>query len=602
MWFFHKDASHFVTDEDLYSAMTTASDFAYTSRMTCGVSFDNPHYDIMTGFFSPCTNTPRSGAQQILRIRNFALKTGFFSVANDFNAKVMAKPLDFDDNKQLCLSREDFSLNILDDWGTKLKSLRVRTPPPIRSLFYHISNEKSLSGRPTYYNKLLKHWNTETGFTVRGYDEFVEAIPITRLVNLLLGSNATNIIAAMSGSFPPYWEPLSNLERENLVTRSLLGTRPDYNSITLITVERYALLSRSPVAAVTTEEYWEMRKFEYYGIFANIPDIEKADHWVTFRDSRQRVLNIQKEFATQISHLESLSNYKWTLRAGGQDLRSRQLSEIRTICRILKLSTLHGNHGLILGETLLQEAKEYVYRNRQSLSAIFEFKPHINDLGKPHPWLPKKTIALISRDPMLYTLNRIMKLWGFIRVKRKQRTYIPKGRPPFTKKDSTRARFQKFLSDNPQFSAIVSNHQTNTVVQRKKFISLCQKKWRTSRSKRRMTYCHTLVVSKGDLFTRVFSPLTWASSSAIVMSQLIQEATKLHGEDVELSNLSLFDFEKSVWDNHAEDFFATYSLSLNKDFWQNWRREHDPIWRSKFVSTIYGRYSKPDIYMLIDDS
>ena len=141
-----------------------------------------------------------------------------------------------------------------------------------------------------------------------------------------------------------------------------------------------------------------------------------------FRDSRRRVLNIQKEFATQVSHLESLSNYRWTLRAGGQDLRSRQLSEVRTICRILQLSSLHGDDGLILRETLFQEAKEYVYQNRQALSAIFEFKPHINDLGEAHPWLPKRVVALISRDPMLYTLNRLMKLWGFTRVKRKQQT------------------------------------------------------------------------------------------------------------------------------------------------------------------------------------
>lgn len=117
-----------------------------------------------------------------------------------------------------------------------------------------------------------------------------------------------------------------------------------------------------------------------------------------------------------------------------------------------------------------------------------------------------------------------------------------------------------------------------------------------------MRYCYTLAVNKGDLFKRVFSPITWASRCGILMSQLIEEVSKPQNEDVDLSNLTLFDLEKSVWDKHAEDFFATYPLAINKDFWQNWRRKHDTIWRTKFVTSIFAHYSERDIYMLIDDS
>lgn len=96
--------------------MNTATDFAFTSRMTCGISFDTTdHYHISTSYFSPCANLPRSGAQQMVRVRHFSLKSGFFSVADDFDKRAIAKPLGFQQSKELCLSKEDFSMNILDD-------------------------------------------------------------------------------------------------------------------------------------------------------------------------------------------------------------------------------------------------------------------------------------------------------------------------------------------------------------------------------------------------------------------------------------------------------------------------------------------------------
>lgn len=127
-----------------------------------------------------------------------------------------------------------------------------------------------------------------------------------------------------------------------------------------------------------------MRKFEYNAMFSKISEAEKGNHWEIFQDCRRKVLNIQKEFEVQVSDLESLSYNRWTIRAGGQNLRSRQLSEIRTLCALLNKSNLHGNNGLVLDETNLQNAKSYIHQNRQALAKIFNIKPHHNDLEAPH--------------------------------------------------------------------------------------------------------------------------------------------------------------------------------------------------------------------------
>ena len=337
VWIFHKDAEHFKTDIDLHDAINTAQDFSYTSRLTCGVSFEDQRYDVMTGYFSPLSNLPRSGAQQIVRVRDFSLKTGFVSVSEDCNKRVMAKPLGFQENKILCENREDFSLNVIDDWGTKLNTLRVRKPSSIRTLFYHICHEKALSGRPKYYKKLQDHWNTESGFMIKTYDEFLRALPVTQYLCSILCAKATNLIVAMSGSLPPFWEPHSDLEQEGLVARPVIGSRPDFKDIAIIDGDQYAILSRLPDAAVSTDEFWKMRKYEYCGLFVNLSDAEKVNHWELYRDYRQKVFNIQRQCSIQVSDIESLSDHRWTIRGGGQDLRSRQLSEIRTICRILRI-------------------------------------------------------------------------------------------------------------------------------------------------------------------------------------------------------------------------------------------------------------------------
>ena len=79
------------------------------------------------------------------------------------------------------------------------------------------------------------------------------------------------------------------------------------------------------------------------------------------------------------------------------------------------------------------------------------------------------------------------------------------GRCPFTKKDSTKARFEKFLNDFPEYSNFASTQSTSTVADRKKAIDKCQKNWRRASKRRRMSYRHIISVSVGDLFDKAFS-------------------------------------------------------------------------------------------------
>ena len=47
------------------------------------------------------------------------------------------------------------------------------------------------------------------------------------------------------------------------------------------------------------------------------------------------------------------------MRGGGQDLRSRQLSEIREVARIIGVTSIHGSHGVELSEETLRKVKEH---------------------------------------------------------------------------------------------------------------------------------------------------------------------------------------------------------------------------------------------------
>ena len=158
------------------------------------------------------------------------------------------------------------------------KTLPVTTPESFRTLYFHLSYEKALAGRPKYYKMLLAHWNRESGYSTMSYEMFTRAIVHTRYLFSKLGRYATELIVAMSGSLPPYFPPLSNLAQLSLVNRPLLGTLPGYNEIYLINADQYALLAKVHVAMLSTEDYWRMRKFEYHDIFSSITDQEKEMH------------------------------------------------------------------------------------------------------------------------------------------------------------------------------------------------------------------------------------------------------------------------------------------------------------------------------------
>ena len=87
---------------------------------------------------------------------------------------------------------------------------------------------------------------------------------------------------------------------------------------------------------------------------------ERRDHWTLYRDSRGKMLNVERAFSSTVAYVESFSNGKWTIRGGGQDLRSRQLSEVRKPLSILGVATFHGSNNFILDEEKLKEAKDYV--------------------------------------------------------------------------------------------------------------------------------------------------------------------------------------------------------------------------------------------------
>ena len=146
----------------------------------------------------------------------------------------------------------------------------------------------------------------------------------------------------------------------NDVTRTKLGDRPEYIDIPPITSEKYAILSSEPNSMLGTEEKYMMKRFEYDQMFSCLSTEERAKNWTMFRDSISKVLNVRREFTSTISTVESFSNHRMTLRAGGQDLRARQLSEIRAICRKLSISTLHDVDKRTVEPEKLQSVKRYV--------------------------------------------------------------------------------------------------------------------------------------------------------------------------------------------------------------------------------------------------
>ena len=125
-----------------------------------------------------------------------------------------------------------------------------------------------------------------------------------------------------------------------------------------------------------------MMKYDFDHMFNCLAKDEKIKHWPMFRDSLAKVMNVQREFRNAITTIESLSNYRLTLRAGGQNLRARQLSEIRIICRNLGVSCLH-DHMCEIDVAKLCNVKRYIFDNRVQLAELFEYKNYVSDSGAP---------------------------------------------------------------------------------------------------------------------------------------------------------------------------------------------------------------------------
>ena len=90
-----------------------------------------------------------------------------------------------------------------------------------------------------------------------------------------------------------------------------------------------------------------------------------------WRDEQWKVNNICRDF---VELLEKTFSGKWTLRAGGQILKSKQLSIIREICLSLEILTLHGSHKVFIGHDLVNNTIDFVYTRRKEMAEVFQFK------------------------------------------------------------------------------------------------------------------------------------------------------------------------------------------------------------------------------------
>ena len=95
-------------------------------------------------------------------------------------------------------------------------------------------------------------------------------------------------------------------------------------------------------------------------MFLYLNEDELATNWHMWRDEERKVHNVLREFGNSVYLVENKLEGKWTLRAGGQIMRSKQLSIIREICYKLELITLHGSHMKKLNGELLEIALDMV--------------------------------------------------------------------------------------------------------------------------------------------------------------------------------------------------------------------------------------------------
>ena len=78
--------------------MEIADDFAVTSRLSSGLSFDKQRYGVITGYFSSQSNLHASGAQKMVRNTNLTLEIDVIAVSNEYNLRDTKTQLGFAEN------------------------------------------------------------------------------------------------------------------------------------------------------------------------------------------------------------------------------------------------------------------------------------------------------------------------------------------------------------------------------------------------------------------------------------------------------------------------------------------------------------------------
>ena len=84
-----------------------------------------------------------------------------------------------------------------------------------------------------------------------------------------------------------------------------------------------------------------------------------------------KVNNVRREFEIKVSIMEEKSNNKLTYRAGGQDLKSKQLSLIRQIYRSLNVETLHASNKTSISDAVLENTTGWVWERRTEFCELF---------------------------------------------------------------------------------------------------------------------------------------------------------------------------------------------------------------------------------------
>ena len=424
---------------------------------------------------------------------------------------------------------------------------------------------RAVASRPSLYEKLLVAYNQMSGFETRKLGDQEDCIGITRFFKAKTTTACTNKIAAFAGSIPLY---TSRMNVDHLIgRRTKIGELPEYSEIEDINKERYDFLSG--MNTTTDEFFQQLQKYRYKDTFRHLDYEGLITHWKMQRDQLNKVNNVKREFGIPVRELENKSNHKQTLRAGGQNMRSKQLEIIRQICSNLQVSTLHGNDQHVLQEDLFQTTLEQVWQRRKEVATVFDYRVQTNDKGQVNACAPRKVRQGINRNPKLFVLNRVLRSWGFSSIKKVRKVKISSGICPFTKRrDSSMSRFQDLLAKYPEYACFVQSKDTKYRHQRIAVIGELRKRQRQN-NVRRQEHQHVINVSKGDLFKNAFK-VEWTNKLKNTIS-ISKQALSHSVNPWSLSAvhiLSLCNLDQSSWDAHAESFFLEILLAINKEFWE----------------------------------